>query len=321
MSEKKPEEKPVEKKKVARKPRQTKAIVPKAETGLFNMQTLMASAIEKGAEGIEILERLVALREKIEAEEARKEYFAALAQFQRDCPVIPKSKEVWNINKATGAKTTLRYRYAPIEIIVEHIKEPLARNQLSYTFETEQTPGEVSVTFIGHHIRGHKETTEITVPIMISDFMNKAQAVLSAVTYASRRAMTNGLGIATADEDDDGQATGPAKAEPQPPEEPPTKVEDTPKEKKERDVTPPPEPKVEPPKEDRKYTIPQLKGHCTTGVSFLEKNGAIDAAQAESILKGIDELVANNKYEELKDLYHQLRQMYDDWQKGKRNGK
>lgn len=212
------------------------------EVGLVpvNLNALMEAAIKKGA-GIETLERLVALRLQLEQEAARKAYFTALAAFQRDCPIIPKTKTVYNRDGS------VRYRYAPIEVIVETIKEPLSQHGLSYTLDLEQ-PDEKTLIgiFYGHHIDGHKETTRVRVPVMASGNMNAAQEVISARTYSLRIALTNGLGIATADEDDDGSASNSLPLGAKNGKKSPIPEMETPlSEPRERNVTPPAEPTIQ----------------------------------------------------------------------------
>lgn len=226
------------KKKTAKKSTNLPAITTQ-EVGLVpvNLNALMEAAIKKGA-GIDTLERLVALRLQLEQEAARKAYFTALAAFQRDCPIIPKTKTVFNNDK----EKTVRYRYAPIEVIVEYIKEPLSRHGLSSTLDLRQTDRDVTGIFEGHHVDGHKETTAVTVPVMSSNYMNAAQAVISARTYAIRIALCNGWGIVTADEDDDGNASNlqpNGKLETKKKKKSPASEMETPlSEPKERNVTP-----------------------------------------------------------------------------------
>jgi hypothetical protein len=59
-------------------------VVPQAEA-------LIAKAIEHNLP-VESLERLLDMRERLRAEQAREAYFTGLARFQAGCPVIPKTK-------------------------------------------------------------------------------------------------------------------------------------------------------------------------------------------------------------------------------------
>jgi len=108
-------------------------------------------------------------------------------------------------------KGEYRYSYAALEDIVETVKIPLESNGLSYTIKTEQTEKEVAAICIAHHIDGHEEQARFAVPIDHDAYMNAAQKVASALTYAKRYAFNNAFGIMTAEDDDDAQVTGPAK--------------------------------------------------------------------------------------------------------------
>lgn len=161
---------------------------------------LIALAINKGVD-VETLERLLVMRDKLRAERARDEYFRSLAMFQSQIPPIHKSRKVKDKNGKH------RYSYAPMEEIVAVIREPLMNNGFSYRIEPEQTKETVAARCIVHHVGGHSESTRFEVPIDPEAYMNAAQKVASALTYSKRYALCDALGIVTADEDDDAQAT------------------------------------------------------------------------------------------------------------------
>lgn len=170
-------------------------------------EQLLMRAVEKGA-GIEALERLIALRERIKEAEAREAYFGALAALQADLPTIKKTKTAKVVSKRTGG--AYEYRYAPLESIIEQTREHLKRHGFSYQFRTGDEPQALIVTCIAHHLGGHSEDTSIRVPIGTAERMNAAQEVGSAHTYGKRYTFCGVFGIATGDEDDDGSAAAPA---------------------------------------------------------------------------------------------------------------
>src|SRR3990167_2104076 len=86
-------------------------------------------AIEKGLP-VETMEKLFALHKEVKADKAKEAFVMAMSEFQKEVPVIKKTKKV------NGKDGKLRYQYAPIAANVEQIKKPLAENNLSYSWES-----------------------------------------------------------------------------------------------------------------------------------------------------------------------------------------
>jgi hypothetical protein len=147
---------------------------------------------------IETLERLFALHKEVEAEKAKSAYVQALANFQRNCPVIEKKKKVMNKDGQS-----VRYTFAPLDVIVEQIKEVLGNNGLSYTWTVENKDVAMTANAKVTHIQGHSETSSFTIPIDMDGYMTAPQKYASAQTFAKRYALCNVLGISTGDEDTD----------------------------------------------------------------------------------------------------------------------
>lgn len=180
---------------------QAPAIIP----GSMDMQALMAQAIEKGT-GVETIERLLAMVKDIKAENARLAFFEALARFQEECPEIIKTKRV-KFNSKSGK--SVNYTYAPLEVVIKQIKNPLKRNGFSIRFKTKQkTIDAITVICWVHHEQGHKEFSPFTIPTATDSCMNAQQRQASALTFAKRQSLLCALGITTADEDDDAQGAG-----------------------------------------------------------------------------------------------------------------
>jgi hypothetical protein len=141
---------------------------------------------------IDKLEKLMALNERHEANLAKKAFVKALVEFQYDCPTIIKAKDGHNC------------KYAPISAIITAIKEPLSKHGLSYRFEQLEVDGQIQITCHITHKDGHSEATAMKAGSDTSGGKNVIQAYGSAVTYLQRYTLTGALGIATADEDTDG---------------------------------------------------------------------------------------------------------------------
>ena len=164
----------------------------------LNPEVLIAKAIEKNVP-VETMEKLLAMRDKLKKEWAEEQFYKALAGFQSECPTIKKTKIV----KDKHGK--IRYRYAPLESIIEQVKDLLKAYNFSYTIQSRLEDGQLIVTCELHHKDGHSKSSEFRVPIYDSNYMNNIQKYASSLTYAKRYAFCNATGIMTGDEDNDGQ--------------------------------------------------------------------------------------------------------------------
>lgn len=171
-----------------------------AENG-EGVTSLVRMAIEKGVD-VEVLERLVALQERVTERNARAAYFEALAHFQDECPEIPKNK-IAAIATKSGAR--FNYSYAPLESITRTIRPALKANGLSYTWDVGTIDAGLLVAICTvRHVEGHSECSSFPVPIDKSSRMSDAQASGAALTYGKRQSLIAVLGLTTADEDVDG---------------------------------------------------------------------------------------------------------------------
>jgi len=152
---------------------------------------LMEIALNQNAD-VEKLEKLMAMQERWDANQARKQYFEALTEFQSKCPVIKKKKAGHN------------YMYAPLSDIVAQIKEPLKSCGLSYRFEQCHNNA-IEIACVVTHVSGHSERATMKSDADSTGSKNMIQAAGSAVTYLQRYTLISALGITTADEDMDGR--------------------------------------------------------------------------------------------------------------------
>ena len=159
-------------------------------------EALIAQAIEKNIP-VDVMERLLAMRTQVKAEQAKEAYYEAMANFQNQCPIIQKTKVVMNKDGKT-----VRYKYAPIDSIIEQVKEFIKQNEFSYSINTKMNDG-ITITCQITHKLGHSEISEFSVPIEKDAYMNDQQKVAAASTFAKRYAFCNAFGILTGDEDND----------------------------------------------------------------------------------------------------------------------
>lgn len=180
-------------------------------------QVLIQSAIDKGA-SVDTMERLVALAKDIRHEQAREAYYSAMAEFQRQCPFIPKS-ETAQIRTRSGSGYS--YKYAPLDVIMKKITPVMTALGLSvsYRVKNEKT-AVVAVCRISHEFGHYEESGEVTMPVEMSteggSGANPAQRVGIANTYAKRYALLAITGLAPQGEDFDGTAEKPTKTKSRP---------------------------------------------------------------------------------------------------------
>lgn len=156
---------------------------------------LMALAIERGAD-VDKLERLMDLQDRYNAQQAREAYFDALSRFQAEVATIPRGKEVRN------GDGTIRYKYAPLDIVISTIKPTLLACGLSYRWETEASEDDLRVVCYVTHKLGHTESTSVQIPGIAGYGTNSAQDRGSAISYGKRYSLTNALGLQPEDDDD-----------------------------------------------------------------------------------------------------------------------
>lgn len=161
---------------------------------------LIAQAINSNLD-IDKLERLLAMKERWDKEQARKAFFESLSAFQEECPDLRKTKAVHYKRDEPAA-----YHYAPLSDIDRQIKPLLKKHGLSKRFEIVQDGDKIKgVTCIVTHILGHSESTTMPTITDKSGGKNDIQAIGSGVQYGQRYALIAALGLTTADQDIDGR--------------------------------------------------------------------------------------------------------------------
>lgn len=172
--------------------------LPAAATPMDMLQI----AVEGGAD-IAVLEKLMALQERWEANQGRKAFDNAISAAKSELPTIIKTKEVDYVNNK-GQRT--HYQYEDLASIAETVTPILSKHGLSYRYRTSQKSGIVSVTCIISHRDGYSEETTLSAGRDETGSKNNIQAVGSTLTYLQRMTLKAALGLAAA-VDDDGSTT------------------------------------------------------------------------------------------------------------------
>jgi hypothetical protein len=164
--------------------------------------TMIDRALASGASP-ETLEKLFALHERVEANQARKAFDEAMAAAKAEIPVIIKNRTV----DFTSQKGRTHYRHEDLAEIARTVNPILGRHGLSYRFRTSSAANEpVSVTCIVSHRLGYFEENTLVGPRDDSGNKNSLQQVGSTLTYLQRMTLKAALGLAAAEDDDGAKA-------------------------------------------------------------------------------------------------------------------
>ena len=157
------------------------------------------------------LEKLVALFNQQEDRAAAREFSAAMAAFQAECPPIRKASTA-EIVTTSGARYS--YQYAELDMIANTIRPLLHKHGLSYTWDSSEAGGLLACTCTIRHANGHSVASKFTCSIDSAAKMSGAQKSGAALTYAKRQALIQALGLTTGEPDTDGAASRHAETGP-----------------------------------------------------------------------------------------------------------
>jgi ERF superfamily len=149
---------------------------------------------------VDTIERLVALKERMDARSAASEFNNALASFQAECP---------SIKKTSTAKITTRsggdygYKYAELDQIARVIRPIIQRHGMSYSWDSEMLGDKIVCTCTVRHLAGHSQSAKFVCPTDSSSAMSGQQKHAAALTYARRQSLIQVLGLTTTDDDTD----------------------------------------------------------------------------------------------------------------------
>jgi len=159
-------------------------------------KTPLELAIESKASPSELLQ-FMELQERWEANEAKKQYNFAVAEFKANAPTVRKDLD----NKQFGSK------YASKGNLLNTVNPVLSKYGLNARFDLDQTDG-IKITCILTHAAGHSESTSFSAPPDKSGSKNPIQEIKSTITYGqiiTFEAIT-GITSGEADINDDGNS-------------------------------------------------------------------------------------------------------------------
>lgn len=160
---------------------------------------MLSRAVDQGAD-LDKLTKLMDLQDRWEANNARKDYVAAMAAFKKDPPKITKDKTVG------FGKTS--YSHASHNQVCEKIAEALSAHDMTHSWDVHQLEGGmIKITCTITHVGGHSESVSMQSSADTSGSKNNIQAIGSAVTYLQRYTLLSITGLGAAEKDDDGHNT------------------------------------------------------------------------------------------------------------------
>lgn len=185
-------------------------VIPNARPEREEQSTSLIQVIERAARDssidIDKMERLLAMKERLDAKTAVEAYNADFAAMQPELPEITEKGQIKVNNE-------VRSTYAKFEDINAVVKPILAKHGFGLSFKTSTKDSKATVVAILMHRGGHSEQTEMELGADTSGSKNGVQALGSSISYAKRYTMTAILNITTRGQDNDGATAGPRISE------------------------------------------------------------------------------------------------------------
>jgi hypothetical protein len=172
-----------------------RAVAP-AEASVFSaIERIMTdpnASVERANQAFEFYQ-------KVQADQARKAFDAAMADAKAEMPAILKNRVV----DFTSQKGRTNYKHEDLGEIARTIDPVLGRHGLSYRFRTTSAPNEpILVTCIVSHRLGYSEENSLQAGRDESGNKNSIQAIGSTITYLQRYTLKAALGLAASNDDD-----------------------------------------------------------------------------------------------------------------------
>lgn len=172
---------------------------PARQVVAVGVDMLLQVAVERGAD-LAQLERLLELKQRVDAEKARQAYNDAISAFRAEDIRVAKNRHVTD-GPLKGK------RYAELHMVVNATREALSRHGLSTSWRlTRDEKDWIEVTCTLRHSMGHAEHVSMGGPPDVGGAKNAIQARASTVTYLERYTLKAILGIAEDGDDVDGAA-------------------------------------------------------------------------------------------------------------------
>lgn len=173
----------------------------------------LVSMIERLASNRDVdvakLEKIIELKERVMAHDAKSAFDAAYSRMQPEIPAIDEKGRI------TNKDGSVRSKFAKLEDIQRAVKPILARYGFALRHRTEwpeDRKGVIRVVGILAHEYGHAEESVFEAPMDRSEYRTDIQSQGSTVSYGRRYTTIDLLNIETRGVDNDGQGADKPKA-------------------------------------------------------------------------------------------------------------
>lgn len=162
----------------------------------------MVQMVADGRLTIDQLDHLMALQERHEAAEAKREYNTAMAHFRAEVPPA--------LRDGKGERNNT---YATFGSVMSAINGPLGNNGFNVEFDHDQDLDKNTLKVICTitHSGGHSTSTSLTVRVQKLGSANEVQSLGGNVSYLKRYCVCSLTGLATEDNDAASAQAAPAK--------------------------------------------------------------------------------------------------------------
>lgn len=162
-----------------------------------DMHPLVAAAIGKdGALSTEILEKVMELQERHEANQAKKEFNAALVKLKNELPTYIEHDKVVDFQ---GKRGRVHYTHTTLAKAVDAIVPNMQQFGFSHSWIPTNDERMVYVTCRLTHKGGHSEEAKLQSEPDMSGNKSASQGIASTITRLQRYTLLSLMGIATAD--------------------------------------------------------------------------------------------------------------------------
>jgi ERF superfamily len=190
-------------------PAERRSPAPRTDSSAMVLALIEQLALDPSA-GVEKLERMIAMYERLSAREAELAYNAAKGRILKKLAAIKIVKNrpaLYEIDNRTPQQSTHRaFKYAPLEEIDKHLRPLLAAEEmdLSYSDEPCEGGGILIRGRLKHLPSGHYEDSFMPAPLDTTGGKSEVQAVGSTNSFLRRYVLCNLVNIVVVGDDDDG---------------------------------------------------------------------------------------------------------------------
>ena len=182
---------------MASEPKELALVEPAAQVPALTPYDMIKIAVEKGTD-LAQLSKLMDMKDRWEANEARKAYNEAFTAFKAEAVEILKTIAVTD-GPLKGKK------YADLFAAIDVITPALSKHGLSHSWKpTKDERDWLEVTCTIRHVLGHTESVALGGPPDTTGSKNAIQARGSTLSYLERYSLLAATGLAAKNQDDDG---------------------------------------------------------------------------------------------------------------------